>query len=91
MKKDNKFINNLLKQMTQEEKIGQLYQTFYYGGLTTGPEFENEDVIKEKLGENIYVYESMQKIYNYFVLQDILQGEKYISNAFVKKYETIQP
>ena len=29
----------------------------------------------------------MQKIYNYFVLQDILQGEKYISNAFVKKYE----
>ena len=47
MKKDNKFINNLLKQMTLEEKIGQLYQTFYYGGLTTGPEFENEDVIKE--------------------------------------------
>ena len=45
MKKDNKFINNLLKQMTLEEKIGQLYQTFYYGGLTTGPEFENEDVI----------------------------------------------
>ena len=47
MKKDNKFVSNLLKQMTLEEKIGQLYQTFYYGGLTTGPEFENEDVIKE--------------------------------------------
>ena len=57
------------------------------GSISFSDEIENEDVIKEKLGENIYVYESMQKIYNYFVLQDILQGEKYISNAFVKKYE----
>ena len=50
-------------------------------------EIENEDIIKEKLGENVYMYESMQREYNYFVLQDILQGKKYISDAFVIKFE----
>lgn len=47
MKKDNAFVKKLLSKMTLEEKIGQLYQTFYYGGAITGPEFENVDVIQE--------------------------------------------
>ena len=55
--------------------------------ISFSEDIENEDEIKEKLGDNIYLYESMQKIYNYFVLQDILQNEKSISKAFIKKYE----
>ena len=47
MKKDNVFVKKLLSKMTLEEKVGQLYQTFYYGGAITGPEFENVDVIQE--------------------------------------------
>lgn len=55
--------------------------------ISFSEEIENEDEIKEKLGDNLYLYESLQKIYNYFVLQDILQNEKSISKAFIKKYE----
>lgn len=54
--------------------------------ISFSEEIEDEDIIKEKIGENVCIYESLQRIYNYFVLQDILQEEKYISDAFIKKY-----
>ena len=50
-------------------------------------EIENEDEIKEALHEQVYVYDSMQKIYNWCVLQDILQGNKNISQAYIEKFE----
>ena len=46
-----------------------------------------EEEIKESLQENADVYDVLQKIYNWFVLQDILQGNSSISEAFIKKYK----
>ena len=49
-------------------------------------EITNEDEIKESLKEKSCIYEELQKIYNWFVLQDILQGNASISMAFINKY-----
>lgn len=49
-------------------------------------EIENEEEIKTALGEYSIIYESMKSIYSWFVLQDILNGESYISKAFLNKY-----
>ena len=49
MKKEEKkniFIDELINKMTIEEKIGQMYESTYTNGFITGPEFENDDVIK---------------------------------------------
>ena len=39
-------VESLLKKMTLSEKVGQLYQTFYYSDVITGPMFESDDTIK---------------------------------------------
>ena len=50
-------------------------------------EVENEEEIKNELKENSDVYESMKEIYSWFILQDILKGKTYISEAMIEKYE----
>ena len=39
-------VESLLKKMTLSEKVGQLYQTFYYSDVITGPMFESDDTIR---------------------------------------------
>ena len=39
-------VESLLKKMTISEKVGQLFQTFYYSEVITGPMFDNDDTIK---------------------------------------------
>ena len=55
--------------------------------ISFSEDIENEDEIKLLLGDKGIVYESLLRAYNWYILQDILQGEKYISSAFVKKYD----
>ena len=55
--------------------------------LTFTVEIENEDEIKELLGDDSKIYETLKTIYSWYVLQDILKGKKYISEAFIDKYE----
>ena len=55
--------------------------------ISFSSDITNEEEIKESLQENADVYDVLQKIYNWFVLQDILQGNSSISEAFIKKYE----
>ena len=63
----NEFIDELMKKMTLEEKIGQLYESHYIGSYNTGPEFDNNDVnilIKQGLvGSIIGLYDN-KVIYN---------------------------
>lgn len=54
--------------------------------ITFSTEIENEEEIKNVLGEDAIIYESMNSIYSWFILQDILNGEKYISKACINKY-----
>jgi len=39
-------VRGLLRKMTVKEKIGQTYQSAFYGQFTYGPEFNNIDVVK---------------------------------------------
>ncbi len=50
-------------------------------------DIENEDEIKQTLQENSNIYDSMSNIYSWFILQDILKGNNYISVAMIEKYE----
>ena len=55
--------------------------------LTFTAEIENEEEIKELLDNNAKIYEILKTIYSWYVLQDILKGKKYISEAFINKYD----
>src|SRR5699024_7636270 len=50
-------------------------------------ELEKNEEIKEMLEGEEQIYETLKTIYSWYVLQDILQGKKYISEAFIDKYE----
>lgn len=50
-------------------------------------ELDNEEEIKEQLQENTEVFEQMEAVYSWYILQDILRGETYISQAFIEKYK----
>ena len=50
-------------------------------------DISNEEEIKGVLQEDEEIYDTLQKIYNWFILQDILQGNISISDAFIDKYE----
>ena len=55
--------------------------------ISFSSEIENEEDIKESLQENSIIYESMNEIYSWFILQDILKGKKYISEAMIEKHK----
>ena len=46
----------------------------------------NEEEIRNELQKNDEVYDALKKIYNWFILEDILQGSSSISDAYIKKY-----
>lgn len=54
--------------------------------ISFATEIENEEEIKSCLEENLEIYENMNSIYSWYILQDILNGKKYISEAFIEKY-----
>ena len=57
------------------------------GKITFAKEIENEDEIRENLNEYEIIFDNLKIIYSWFVLQDLLKGKTYISEAFEDKYE----
>lgn len=55
--------------------------------ISFSTEIENEEEIKNNLQERAEIYECMSSIYSWFILQDILKGKVYISEALIEKYE----
>lgn len=55
--------------------------------ISFATEIENEEEIKENLQDNAEIYDSMNTIYSWYVLQDILRGKQYLSEGMVEKYE----
>ena len=55
--------------------------------ISFSSEIENEDEIKNILADKSEIYECMNSIYSWYILQDILNGKNYISDAFIEKYE----
>ena len=74
-KKENAFIDDLLSKMTLREKIGQLYQASYDGGVLTGPKVKTSNFIKRlrkgEVGSVINLWENDVLKY----LQDIAINE----------------
>ena len=46
----------------------------------------NEEEIKINLNDKVEIYECLKKIYNWFVLQEILEGDLDLSDSYIKKY-----
>lgn len=59
--------------------------------ISFNEEIQNEDEIKEKLQDNVYIYEVMQRIYNWMILQEILdsngENNTSISKAYINKFD----
>lgn len=55
--------------------------------ITFSSEIENEEEIKSLLKDDKKTYEKIKAIYNWYILQDILKGKKYISETFIERYE----
>lgn len=55
--------------------------------ISFATEIENEEEIKEKLQEDVEIYDSLNTIYSWYVLQDILRGKQYLSEGMVEKYQ----
>ena len=56
--------------------------------ISFSTDIENEEEIKEKLQEDeLTIYETINNIYSWYILQDILKGETSISKAMINKYE----
>lgn len=55
--------------------------------ISFSQDIENEDEIKNALNEHIEIYEALNTTYSWYILQDILKGNQYISEAFIEKYE----
>lgn len=51
---------------------------------------EKETEIFDKLQEKSYILELIKKIYSWYTLQDVLQGERTLSDAMVRKYNKHQ-
>lgn len=54
--------------------------------ISFSSDIENEEEIKEILQENDNIYDAIHTIYSWYILQDILKGNSYISEAFIAKY-----
>ena len=49
-------------------------------------EIEDEEEILSQLGDNSEIFECLKTIYSWYILQDILKGNSYISDAMIEKY-----
>ena len=87
-KEEKTIIYNIVSAMLGSEfHINKIFDIdIENSSISFSNEITNEDEIKESLKEKSCIYEELQKIYNWFVLQDILQGNASISMAFIKKY-----
>ena len=45
MSNRKEFVKELMAKMTLREKIGQMYETNYDGGVITGPQFNKSNII----------------------------------------------
>lgn len=55
--------------------------------ISFATEIENEEEIKTILQEDANIYECISSLYSWFILQDILKGKTYISEAMIEKYK----
>ncbi len=68
--------------------INKIFDTnFEKNKISFSSEIDNEEEIKNELQEDANIYEIMSEIYSWFILQDILKGKTYISEAMIEKYE----
>lgn len=87
-KTDKQVVVNLVKSFlgysTDLNKIFNLHME--KNEIKFSEEIENEEEIKEELQEYSNIFENMSNIYSWFILQNILKGNNYISEAFIEKY-----
>ena len=54
--------------------------------ISFSSEIDNEDELIGLLSDNAEIYQNIKTIYSWFTLQDILGGRKFISEAFIDKF-----
>ena len=54
--------------------------------ISFSADIENEEELISLLDDNSKFYQNMKTVYSWYTLQDILAGKKYISEAFIEKF-----
>ena len=89
MSSGKEFVKDLMSKMTLREKIGQLYQTSYDGGVITGPQFQKSNIItslkKGEVGSVLGLWENdvLKK------LQDIATSETNMKIPLMNCFDVI--
>lgn len=87
-KEERKIITNVINSLLGYKfDLNSIFEIKSEIKMSYASEIDNEEEIISLLGEDIDIYESLKNIYSWQVLQDLLDGEKYISKAFEKRYE----
>ncbi len=87
-KDDKKVITNIVNAMIGYKfEIGTIFKNNSELKISFNSEIAEEESLLSELSESANIYESLKGIYSWFVLQDMLDNEKYISRAFIKKYD----
>ena len=87
-KSEKQIISNMINSfLGYTFDLNKIFETeFEKNKISFSSEIENEEEIQNILQENAIVYEAMSEIYSWFILQNILNGKKYISEAMIDKY-----
>lgn len=85
---EKSLITNVIKSMLGYTfDINKIFETnINKNKISFSQDIENEEEIKTSINKNIEIYNAIYTIYSLYILQDILKGKTYISEAFISKY-----
>ena len=90
-KDDKSIISEIAKAILGNKfKLDTIFGTSFsdeYKSISFSSEIEDEEKLIDELDINASIYEAIKNIYSWYSLQDILQGEKYLSSAMIKRYD----
>lgn len=87
-KEDKKVVTNIINAILGYKfEINAIFDSSVELKLSFSNEIDNEEEILNELGEFEFIYDSLKNIYSWHILQNMLNNEKYISGAFIKKYQ----
>lgn len=88
-KNDKQFLKNVINSILGYSfDINKIFEiSIDKNKINFNKEIENEEEIKENLNNKFEIYETLKTIYSWYILQDILNNNQYISEAFIEKYE----
>lgn len=87
-KEDKKVVTNIINAILGYKfEVSSIFDMTEEKKISFSVEIDKEDEIVVSIGEQGFIFESLKNIYSWYILQDMLSNENFISSAFIKKYD----